>query len=76
MLMNALARLAHHLNGEQVNNVVNTSFYSHYNYCPLIWKFSSKQSNSKLEKMHERAPRIFNHNNKSDYSSLLGQSNK
>ena len=59
--LNALARIAHHLNGEQVNNIVNT-FYSHFNHCPLIWMFSSKQSNSKLEKIHERALRIINHN--------------
>ena len=71
--LNALARIAHHLNGQQVNNIVNTFFYSHFNYCPLIWMFSSKQSNSKLEKIHERALRIISRNYKSDYSSLLEQ---
>ena len=38
--------------------------------------FSSKQSDSKLEKIHERALRIINRNNKSDYRSLLEQSNE
>ena len=38
--------------------------------------FSSKQSNGKLEKIHERALTITSRNNKSDYSSLLEQSNE
>ena len=37
--------------------------------------FSSKQSNSKLEKIHECALRIISRNYMSDYSSLLEQSN-
>ena len=74
--LNALARIAHHLNGQQANNIVNSFFYSHFNYCPLIWMFSSKQSNSKLEKIHERALRIISRNYKSDYSSLLEQNNE
>ena len=38
--------------------------------------FSSKQSNSKLKKIHERALRIISRNCKSDYSSLLEQNNE
>ena len=74
--LNTLSGIAHHLNGEQVNNIVNVFFYSHFNYCPLIWMFSSKPSNSKLEKIHERSLRIISHNYKSDYNSLLEQSNE
>ena len=71
--LNALARIAHHLSGEQVNNIVNTFIYSHFNHFPLVWMFSSKQSNRKLEKIYERALRIISLNYKSDYNSLLEQ---
>ena len=51
--LNALARIAHHLNGQQVNNIVNTFFYSHFNYCPLIWMFSIVPQLSKCLKLRQ-----------------------
>ena len=65
--LNALVRIAHYLNGEHINNIVNTFFYSHFTYCPLIWTFSSKHSKQQIRKIHEHALRTISHDHKSDH---------
>ena len=47
--------------------ILNSFFYSHFNYCPLVWMFSSKEANNKIEKLRKRALQII-HN---DYDSTL-----
>ena len=40
--ISALLRVAKYLNKSQKALLINSFFYSHFNYCPLIWMFSSK----------------------------------
>ena len=47
--------------------LVNAFSYSHFNYCPLVWMFSTKDANNKIEKRHKRALQIIH----SDYDSAL-----
>ena len=35
-----------------------TFIISYFNYCPLIWMFCSRKSNSRINRIHERAMRI------------------
>ena len=65
--INALLRIAKYFKDSQKNMILNSFFYSHFNYCPLIWIFSSKEANSKIEKLHKKALQII-HN---DYDSTL-----
>ena len=65
--INALLRIAKYLSDSQKNMILNSFFYSHFNYCPLVWMFSSKEANNKIEKLHKRALQII-HN---DYDSIL-----
>ena len=51
--INALLRIAKHLTMPQKKILVNAFFYSHFNYCPLMRMFSTKDSNNKIEKLHK-----------------------
>ena len=65
--INALLRIAKHLTMPQKKLLVNVFFYSHFNYCPYVWMFSTKDANNKIEKLHKRALQIIH----SDYDSAL-----
>ena len=52
--INTLLRIAKYLNDLQKNMIINSFFYSYFNYCPLVWMFSSKEANNKIEKLHKR----------------------
>ena len=43
---------------------------SQFSYCPLIWMFSSRNSNSLISKVHERSLRIISGDNHSSFKSL------
>ena len=57
------------------NLLFNTAVESQFNYCPLVWMFCSRTSNSMINKVHERALRVILHDDLSDFESLL-QNNK
>ena len=56
--LHALARIAKYLNPDKLRILMKTFIESQFNYCPLIWMFHSRQLNSKINKLHERALRI------------------
>ena len=35
-----------------------TFVYSQFNYCPLVWMFSSKDTNKKIDSLHKRVLRL------------------
>ena len=45
--LNALTRLKQFLSFEAKKVLVNSYFYSNFNYCPLVWMFSSAKSLNK-----------------------------
>ena len=47
-----------------------------FNYCPLVWFFSSARSMDKIEKIQERALRFLYDDHGSSYEELLGKSKK
>ena len=42
--LHALIRLRMFLNFEEKKTLINSYFYSSFNYCPLVWMFSSTKS--------------------------------
>ena len=48
-----------------------TFIESQFNYCPLTWMFHSRQLNSKINKLHERALRIVYKNPNLNFQQLL-----
>ena len=49
--LNALIRLKQFLSFEAKKVLVNSYFYSNFNYCPLVWMFSSAKSLNKIESL-------------------------
>ena len=61
--INALARLKNYLKSDQRNLLINSVINSQFNYCPLIWVFSSRYLNKPLNSIHKLALRfIYNDN--------------
>ena len=42
----------------QKTTLINSFFFSQFNYCPLVWMFCSKEANNEIEKLHKRALQI------------------
>ena len=56
--------------------LVQSFVYSNFNYCPLVWYFSSTKSLQKIEKIQERALRFLHNDHVSSYDDLLLKSNR
>ena len=44
---------------------------SQFSYCPIIWMFSSRQSNNLINKVHERSLRLITNDENSSFKTLL-----
>ena len=56
--------------------IVNSFIYANFNYCPLVWHFSTCGSIRKIEKMQKRCLRIVLDDYDSHYDVLLRKSGK
>ena len=54
--------------------LVNTFVMSNFNYCSLVWNFSSAQSLNKIENLQKRALRFLFNDYDSTYEDLLEKS--
>ena len=50
---------------------VNTFVYSNFNYCSLVWHFTTKKSTNKTEKIQERYQKLLYNNTTETYDDLL-----
>ena len=53
--LNALIRLKRFLDLDEKKTLINSYFYSNFNYCDLVWTFSSAKSLNKVETLQKRA---------------------
>ena len=74
--LNVLKRLKKFIGFKEKKILVQSFVYSNFDYCPLVWYFSSCKSLQKIEKLQERALRFLYNDNASSYSDLLSKSNK
>ena len=74
--LNALIRLKSNLTFTSKKVLVESYIYANFNYCPLVWHFSSAQSLSKIEKIQERALRFVYNNYTDNYTQLLERAGK
>ena len=72
--LNALIRLKHLLGFKERKVLVNTFVMSNFNYCSLVWNFSSAQSLNKIENLQKRALRFLLNDYNSAYEDLLEKS--
>ena len=61
---------------KELEVVLNSSIYSNFNYCPLVWHFSTNKSIEKIENIHKCCLRLTLNDYKSDYKTLLDKSGK
>ena len=74
--LNQLFRLKRYVEHEERIICVNSFIFSNFNYCPLIWHFTSASSTAKIEKIQERAIRFLYDDHNTPYEELLKKSNK
>ena len=55
--LGVLNRIPSLLDSEKKRLVFNATIKSHFNYCPLIWMFSSRRSNNLINRIHESSLR-------------------
>lgn len=69
--LSALLRMSKFLQFEKRRTLYKAFIESQFKYCPLVWMFHSRMSNSKINRLHERALRIVYNDYESSFQSLL-----
>ena len=72
--LNAICRLETFTGHKEKEATINTFVHSNFNYGCLIWHFSSKKSQNKVEKIHERSLKFLLNDYLSNYAELLEKS--
>ena len=67
MQLNALSRLQKYMGKSEKETIINSFILSNFNYCPLVWHFSSCESIRKIEKIQKRCLRII----LNDYKAIM-----
>ena len=73
--LNALKRLSPRLTYKSCKAAVDAFILSNFNYCPLVWYFSTARELQKIERIQERALRLIHDDYESDYNVLLDRLN-
>ena len=73
--LNALKRFGSYLPLHVREVVANSFILSHFNYCPLVWYFSTAKQIQKIEKIHGRVVRFIHGDYHIDYTILLLNTN-
>ena len=71
MQLNALGRLQKYMRTPEEVAIVNSFIYANFNYCPLVWHFSTCESIRKIEKIQKHCLRIVLDDYGSDYVTYL-----
>ena len=69
--ISALQRLTGLLDYPSRKAIYTSFIASNFNYCPLVWFFTSRESIDKIDKIQERALRFVLKDHISDYTNLL-----
>ena len=55
--------------------IFNSFFKGQFNYCSLLWMFSTREINHKINKLHERGLRALLNDETSAFNDMLSKSN-
>ena len=69
--LNALSRTMPYMNMSKRKKVINASFFSQFNYCPLIWMLHKRELNNRIDRLHERCLRLMYNDKHSSFQELL-----
>ena len=74
--LNALIRLKRFLGFKEKIILINSYFMANFNYCPLVWMFSSASSLKKIENLQKRTLRFLYNDYEISYEELLLKSDR
>ena len=74
--LNVLSRIEHLIGLEERKILINCFINANFNYCPIVWHFSSRESINKIENIQKRALKFLLNHYSSDYETLLKKTNK
>ena len=75
--LNALIRLKRFLGFKEKRILINSYFIANFNYCPLVWMFSSASSLKKIENLQQKRALSFLYNDyEISYEELLRKSDR
>ena len=69
--LNAIGRLKHYLGKKELQVIIKSFIYSNFNFCPLVWHFSSCKALQKIENIDKRCLRMIHNDYDSNYETLL-----
>jgi len=69
--LSALIRISKFLKFNQKRTLMKAFIEGQFGYCPLLWMFSGKTSNNRINKLHERALRVVYSDYNSTFDDLL-----
>ena len=72
--INAFPKLNTYVSRPQAMLICNAVVLSNFNYCPLIWLFSTKAADNEIDRTHKRALRILLKDYDSSFDELLKKS--
>ena len=65
--LHALARISKYMTKDKLRTIINAFFTSQFAYWPLIWMFRNRTLNNRINKLQERALRLFHNDNTSSF---------
>ena len=68
--LGVLNRISSLLDPEKERLLFNAVIKSHFNYCPLIWMFSSRRSNNLINRIHKRSLKTVYNDTSSTFQEL------
>ena len=74
--LKAIFRLKKYRSQKELEIIPSSFIYSNFNYCPLVWHFSTSKSIEKIENLHKRYLRLALNDYKSDYKTPLDKAGK
>ena len=74
--LNTICRYNKYIGFKEKKALTESFVQSNFNYCPLVWMFTSPKSTRKIERIQERALRLLIDDYHSSYSELLAKSKK
>ena len=76
MQINAIFRLKKYMSQKELEAILNSFLYSNFNYCPLLFHFSTNNLLKKNKNMHKRCLRLTLNDNNIDHKTLLDKRGK
>ena len=71
--LTALIRISKFMTIAQRRNIMKAFIESQFGYCPLVWMFCGRQTNARINHIHERALRAVYNDEVSPFEELLGR---